>query len=275
MITQTTFDRSPAKNGQERIAPFQHLVPELSYSGVKEAIYSPNHPDVTYWTDHFTKRFKALGIFETFDSKHPGKSYEKSVAVGVEWHRFSEVGPWFECQAAAMVTNNHVRHFIIQVAFEELGMRDETEIHPDLFWDAMISMGIPDSDRKRLSKDPDVTKSLDFLATSLLNCKTDAEILGMLLGLELPARENIETVFHSAAYTPELENRLSASKFFKIHRHIEVEHIRLSVANFLRFCTTDGMKKDFIQGCDLSLRFWQMFWQSVSTLIEKEQRVTR
>lgn len=253
-------------------ALYQYTVPELGYEGVKERIYSPNHPDVLQWESFFNERLERLQIFQKFDSATPNRSKSKSRVTSVQWHRFSEVGPWFECQAAALVSCNHMRHFLVQVAFEELGMRDENEIHPDLFWQASRLVGVTDLDRVRLSGNNGVGNALEFLKTSLLACKSDGEVLGMLLGLELPARENIETLFQAMAYDVQAEQTLSATKFFKIHRFIEIEHIRLSIANFMRFCSTESEKNAFIKGCDSGLQFWSLFWTGVAELVHGEEK---
>jgi hypothetical protein len=119
-----------------------------------------------------------------------------------------------------------------------------------------------------------VTDSLTFLRKALLASSSDAEILGMMLCLEIPACENIETIFTALAYTKRLEQDLAETKFFKFHRQIEIEHIRLSVANFLRFCRTEKEREEFVRGCDQGLNFWSLFWSSVSEIIGTERGET-
>ncbi len=243
----------------------------LGYNGTEEAIYTAEHPDVLLWTKKFEARTRNAEIFQPMNQMHATASKEQATVVGVLWHRFSEYMPQFLCQAAAQVSTNQIRHYVIQTAFEELGMRDSTEIHPDMFWQSAISAGVTVQDKERLENDANINETLTVLKDALSNCTTDAEVLGMLLGLEIPAIENIETIYQSLAHTEELRASLAQSKFFSLHRQIEVEHVRLTVANFLRFCTTPGDKTDFIKGFESGLEFWQTFWNAVSTRITAEK----
>jgi hypothetical protein len=177
--------------------------------------------------------------------------------------------PWFLCQAAAMVSTNEKRHYVIQTAFEELGMRDAREIHPDMFWDAAKAVGIAEEERAAIHREPAPAAVLASLRAMLLSYKTDEEVLGILLGLEIPARENIETVFSSLAHSRDARATLDAHKFFVLHRQIEIEHVRLTVSNFLRFCTEDAQKERFIRGFDDGLAFWRSFWGSASDEVSR------
>jgi hypothetical protein len=243
---------------------------ELGYNTTKEETFTSENPEVIRWREFFEERVNSLGIFEGFERNHPGRSIERARAVGTQWYRFSSFMPWFLCQAAAMVSDNEKRHYIIQTAFEELGMRDVLEIHPELFWDAAITAESTIEDRKRLSCENGVSHALSKLKESLLSFKSDDEILGVLLGLEIPAKENIETIFSSLAHTNELTHKLTDNKFFKLHRQIESEHVRLTVANFLRFCQTEEKKNSFIKGFDVGTHFWNQFWNSVGAIIDLE-----
>jgi hypothetical protein len=243
----------------------------LGYNGTEEAIYTAEHPDVLLWTKKFEARTRNAAIFQTMIQTHNTSSKERANVVGVLWHRFSEYMPQFLCQAAAQVSTNQIRHYVIQTAFEELGMRDSTEIHPDMFWQSALSAGVTAQDKDRLENDTRVNKTLNVLKEALSSSKTDSEILGMLLGLEIPAIENIEMIYQSLAHTEELRSTLAQSKFFALHRQIEIEHVRLTVANFIRFCTTSADKADFIKGFENGLEFWQTYWNAVSAAITAEK----
>lgn len=240
------------------------------YNGTKESTYTANHPDVVSWTQEFERRVSEKNIFDTFVALHSAASREKSATVGVLWHRFSEFMPWFLCQAAATVSNNEKRHYVIQTAFEELGMRDAGEIHPDMFWTAAQTAGVTVEDRERIRLVQEPTAVLNGLRSALLGTRTDAEVLGLLLGLEIPAIENIETILKSLSHDDETAIKLNEHKFFKLHRQIEIEHVRLTVANFLRFCTTEAEKTLFIKGFDSGLEFWRQFWTTAATTISCE-----
>lgn len=243
----------------------------IGYNTTKERIFTSTHPEVIHWTLFFKNRVDDLRIFDSFERVYPRGSVARAVIVGTQWYRFSSFMPWFLCQAAAMVSDNEKRHYIIQTAFEELGMRDVAEIHPELFWQAAMVAGVSEADRERLKSAAPVSSDLDKLKNDLIAANSDAMVLGLLLGLEIPARENIETIFSSLAINPVLEMKLAQHIFFKLHRKIEIEHVRLTVANFLRFCKTEIEREEFIKGFDAGVDFWRRFWDGIGMMIEAEK----
>ena len=242
----------------------------LGYNATKDGLYTPEHPDVIAWTRQFEQRATEKGIFTTLIATHPAPSIKKAITVGALWHRFSEFMPWFLCQASAMVSTNEKRHYVMQTAFEELGMRDAAEIHADMFWSAANLAGATISDRDRIRLQSTPTSVLERLRTYLFESHSDSEILGLLLGLEIPAIENIETLLASLSHNSDLGEKLAAHKFFRLHRQIEIEHVRLTVANFLRFCGTEDERALFIRGFDKGLEFWLQFWTSAAAAISTE-----
>lgn len=243
----------------------------LGYNGIQEQTFTADHPAVIEWTRSFEKLTAESAIFQDFEKNHPEPSRERAIVVGSLWHRFSAFMPWFLCQAAAMVSTNEKRHYVIQTAFEELGMRDAREIHPEMFWNAAEAAGVASDDRERVLSNPEPTNVLADLRSALLSYTTDEEVLGILLGLEIPARENIETVYSSLAHNKELRSSLDQHKFFCLHRQIETEHVRLTISNFLRFCATEDQKSRFVRGFNDGLRFWRRFWDSASAMIACEK----
>ena len=243
----------------------------MGYTRIKESTYSFDHPEVKAWTEFFEQETLKRNIFSRFFELNPVPSSARAVAVGTQWHRFSEFMPWFLCQAAALVPTNPIRHYVIQTAFEELGMRDSTEIHSDLFWRTTESVGVTCNDRQRLSQYEPVSSALNFLKEELLGMKNYAEILGIMLGLEIPAKENIEAIFLSLSNSKLDEAKLRKTKFFTLHRQIEIEHVRLNVANFLRFCPEISERDLFLVGFNKGLMFWEQFWSGISQLISLEK----
>lgn len=243
-------------------------ISDLGYDFIRESVFNENHPEVIRWTNFFELRLQQRGIFERFDKIVPRRSIEKAAVVLKEWHRFSEMMPWFLCQAAALVSSNWLRHYVIQTAFEELGARDAEEIHHELFLREAKSVGIPWVESYPV-KIADCARIISRLKKRLLKCKSDEEILGLLLGLEIPARENIETVFSSLAYSGNTRELLEQGKFFKLHRVLEVEHIRLNIANYLRFCETNRKKQQYVLGFDAGIEFWSAFWTQMARGIHR------
>ena len=60
-----------------------------------------------------------------------------------------------------MVSTNEKRHYVIQTAFEELGMRDAREIHPDI-WQVVKTAGVTDRDRERVLLADLPAKAVEF-----------------------------------------------------------------------------------------------------------------
>lgn len=240
------------------------------YKGIKETIYFASNPEVIRWTGFFSNRCREKGIFQTFSDRNSKKSKALAEIVGISWHEFSEFMPWLLCQAAAKVSTNEKRHYVIQSAFEELGMRSADEIHPNMFWELVQSIGVSNEKRFALRSSRKIRTTLEFLKDKLFAYSTDCEILGLLLGLEIPATENIECVFSSLAHTKNIEIYLGKHKFFTLHRTIETEHVRLTVSNFLRFCSDESSKRRFLTGFDDGVSFWEQFWGSVDLLLKRE-----
>lgn len=247
---------------------------EQHYIGIQEQEYTANHRDILHWTEFFHSRVRSRAIFESFERAQP-KSFSRAKVVGVFWHRFSSFMPWFLCEAAARVSTNEKRHYVIQTAFEELGMRDVREIHPKMFWETAVHVGITESDKVRLAAIETGIEVLNSLRASILMAKDDETVMGLLLGLEIPAQENIETVFASLAHSKEAECELAVTKFFRLHRQIEIEHVRLTVSNFLRFCLTEEERARFIDGFDQGTSFWEKFWANAADTISIEATTGR
>lgn len=232
------------------------------YNGLTEASYPSSHPLVTEWMNFFVSRFRERKIFEEFNSDL-AKTKARSRSVALSWHQFSEFMPYFLCQASAMMSNNQKRHYVIQTAFEELGMRDAQKIHHEMFWSAVQKI----DPQCTVEKLPQIENELSLLKKKLLSSENDSYILGLLLGLEGPAEENIETLFESLAYDSTAQTKLEATEFFVVHRQIEIEHVKLTVSNFLRFCEDESSQAEFITGFDAGIDFWQSFWSSTKAIV--------
>lgn len=263
--------REPKSKAALYLAPGEALK-ELGYHGIEEKLYTADHPEVIQWSGIFDERYRSKGIFERFEAKHPRPAKARAIVVGTQWHRFSADVPWVLCRAAAQVSTNRKRHYVIQTAFEELGMRDETQIHEEMFRATTYLVGVTRADYERLKQVPEVTRALTFLRAKLTSYRSDAPVLGLLLGLEIPARENIETVFSGLCHEPSHDKLLTGTTFFKFHRCLELEHIRLTVSNFLRFCATPAERRSFTTGFNDGIAFWDQFWRAVSAALVRETK---
>ena len=229
------------------------------YDRVIEQVYINDHPELIQSLAYFDQIRLSLNIFEVFESSTP-KTIRRAQTLAVTWNEFSSYMPKLLCLAAARLSSNEMRHYVIQTAYEELGMTDVNEIHPDMFFDSTRILGDLTEVVKSFARDERFVEVIKFLEKSILNYQSDDEILGMLLGLELPAVENIETLLNSLGYNNEVYNDFADHKFFKIHRTIEEFHIKRTVANFLRFCDTQTKKDRFLAGFEDGILFWRNFW---------------
>ena len=241
---------------------------KIGYDGIIERIYTQDHPDVLRWTAKFQKLVEKRAAFPRFWQDLPADK-ATAISVAVQWHRFSELVPQFLCLAASKVSTNQKRHYVIQTAFEELGMRDAGQIHCDTFKSAASLTGITAEEFIRWQKSYPLQQALDNLEAQMMDANDDDTIFGLLLGLELPAEENIDTVFKGLCHQESLEQVLHQTFFFKIHLAVEIEHIRLTVSNFLRFCSTKEQKERFLEGVNSALDFWDRFWSSVKYQAEE------
>lgn len=233
------------------------------YTGEHESLFPSDGPDVLKWVGFFQARFRSKKIFERFSAGLRSTGIEAKI-VAIAWHQFSEFMPYFLCQSCAQLSSNEKRHFAIQTAFEELGMRHADKIHHNMFWNAVVSCGLA----HEIECFEDVAVQIAWLKGKLKSSTSDAYILGLLMGLEGPAEENIECIFNSLAYHPAVGKQLAEHEFFVVHRQVEIEHVKLTVANFLRFCKTELDKNEFLLGFDEGVEFWSMFWGSVKYLIK-------
>ena len=239
----------------------------INYIPIKESEYTTNHPLVLEWTDVFHKEFLSQKIFEKFGAIQSSDTV-KAELVGYSWHHFSARVAQFLCYASAKVSTNRLRHYVIQIAFEELGMRDVNEIHADMFQQAFIATQFNVQDKMG----DFIPKSLSVLNCEMKNFTSDGYILGVLLGFEIPAVENISAVFNSLAFDAPRKSFLEKTKFFQLHQQIETEHIRLNVSNFLRFCDSESDRTQFKIGVTNGIKFWTEIWNEVGEeLIRRNQ----
>lgn len=255
---------------KEHLDMIQNIEMIVRSDRVFENIYDKDSAEVIEWTDRFSKRANIPTIFNEIGKRIATKKFLNAEIVGTFWHHFSALAPQVMSIAAAKVDSNLMRHYIVQIIFEELGTRNHRLIHPDLFLDTIEEIGVTKERRKNLVKKYLAILGLDNLVSVMNGAKTNSEILGILLGLEIDANENIQTIFDSLAFDDEAEVKVKHTPFFKIHRIAEDEHIRIDVANFLRFCQTDKEKGEFTQGFDKAVSFWKNYWDAMAQIIDRE-----
>ena len=162
----------------------------------------------------FRERADIRRIFS--QAKQASKNNPKVSAhmVGPAWYEFSEIMPWVLCTFSSKVDNNEQRHFVIQGAYEELGMRNSDCIHSKLFFDSMKVVGLSRKDIDQYNAMPHT--SINFLKAQVSKVNSADKAMGFGLGLELPANENIDTVFEGIlSGKEECRTSLESTPFLK------------------------------------------------------------
>lgn len=262
-----------ALNETQHHEMLQNLEMIVRSDRVFEKVYESESPEVISWTDSFYQRANINGIFQETWNRLKNQSKSNAEIVGTFWHHFSALAPQVMSMAAYKVSNNLMRHYIVQVIFEELGSRSHRMVHSDLFLDCLTGVGTTDSRRKELVRKYLPYVSFDYLQKIMSNAQTDSQVLGILLGLEIDAEENIKTIYDALSFDSQSTDIVEKSSFFRIHKIVESEHIRLNVANFLRFCPSDREKAEFVQGFDEAVLFWKMYWSGIASVMDKEAMI--
>ncbi len=260
------------QNSQVMVDSYSHdieFAQEVINDRVHDTEFKASSEQVILWTKKFTELARIEEIFSPM--KLNVNSVESSKVVGKMWYEFSKFMPKYLCRTASKVESNEVQHYIVQVAFEELGSRKVSNLHCELFKKSIEDIGV---DINSIDKNTLDLSCLNELWETLENTNNQSFILGINLGLEIPANENIECLFQSCLFDTNKEEDLAKSRFFIAHRINEDEHIRMNVANFLRFCPTQTDKDSFIEGFKVAVKFWEKFWSkaalSINQLREKK-----
>lgn len=255
----------PTPENEANDSSVRYLIPEDTYDY--------DHPDVVHWTKYFQDEAAKHNVFvnikATIDNR---RSLAAAESMATAWHDFTRYVPAFICKAVALTDDAERQHHLIQIAYDELGGSDKAFIHSNLFLDTITDAGID-----LLVKSPaSVKQVLKGLDETLETTDSQYGIVGLLLSFEIIAEENIETLFDCLSYNKKAADTMSALPFFKIHRADETEHIRHSVANFLRFCSTSAQRKEFQAAFDDGIEFWQRFWDQNARIIimETDSRAT-
>ncbi|MCW8126211.1 iron-containing redox enzyme family protein [Microbulbifer halophilus] len=234
---------------------------------IPESVYDYDHPEVIYWTKYFQEEAAKHNVFVNINATINSKrSITAAESMATAWYDFTRYVPVFLCKAVALTDDPERQHHLIQIAYDELGGRDKDFIHSNLFLEAISDVGIDLISQSAAS----IKEVLSGLDRTLEGIKSQYGIVGLLLSFEIIAEENIETLYNCLCHDKNCEKPLSESPFFKIHRADETEHIRHSVANFLRFCKTDTQKSEFKESFDAGIDFWQRFWDQNARIINME-----
>jgi hypothetical protein len=230
----------------------------------KNASDQPPDERVTHYTNFFLKLADPDRIFQSFESKIPVKSRDTAKVIGSLWYHLSEAIVDILCVALAKLENPYIRHFVIQTAYEELGENSEKMIHTTLLRQCLKVAGVDESDILKWSGEAGVKEAIDKLHQNLKACKSDAEICGLLLGLEIIAYENIRNVVNSLTYSEAVGKKVMATPWVRLHNTMEEEHIRRAVSVFVRFTPDLTSQRKFVHRFCQAIEFWQQFWGAIA-----------
>ncbi|MCG9771414.1 iron-containing redox enzyme family protein [Pseudoalteromonas piscicida] len=236
--------------------------------------YDYADPEVIHWTSYFMDEANKQNVFVNINATADARmSKATAICMAKIWYEFTRFVPIFITKAVTLTDDPERQHALIQIAYDELGGRDKNFIHSQLFIDTLREIDITVDDS---FTNTSITSVLNHLDNTLTSTNSQYGIVGLLMSFEIIAEENIETLFKCLCYDEHCDPAMSKTPFFKIHRQDETEHIRHSVANYLRFCKTEQQKREFKASFDAGVNFWQRFWDQTSRtiLLESEQRQT-
>lgn len=174
--------------------------------------------------------------------------------VAINWYNFSKFMPFFLITMSEKILSEDKKKHFRHIAFEELG-EGSNKTHAELFRDSCTAIKIKCVSDNKPNSLEGLTK---YINTPLVS---ESNMLGLGLGLEIIANENINFLFDNLILTDQNKKKiLEDTLFFKIHRENEDEHIRKNFSNFSRFCNTQEEIVDFHEGFHFGLNFWKGFW---------------
>lgn len=235
--------------------------------------YSQSNSIVQEWTGFFRNLTAEQRIFELI-SETSSSNEDRALVVGSYWSEFSRIVPNLLIQAAAKLKDINKQLYFVRIAHEELGGGNLDEVHADLFNTSLRLAGVSDQQRDFFVHAKVKRQSLDIIERAIVSAKSDSEIIGIGLGLEAPAFENIEILFSSLLPACKGNASLEQQPFFKIHRVVETEHIRLNIENFLRYCHSATERQEFLNGFYSALQFWKIFWDDAAKSLAFQSRAS-
>ena len=203
-------------------------------------------------------------IFEAFRAGVPEKSPNNAKVIGALWYHLSETIVDVLCVALAKLRTPHIRHLVAQTVYEELGEASPDLIHTDLLRRMLLVADVDDVDILRWSGHAGVNRTIDSLMTELHGCSSDAEICGLLLGMELIAYQNVDNVIDYLSFNSEVGAAVSDTPWARLHHQLEEGHIRRAVSIFVDHVPELHEQRPFVRTFMSTIRFWEDFWGEIA-----------
>lgn len=212
----------------------------------------------------FAKKAYTSSIFPNIDKAISLEPEAAHFIVGYRWLQFSEKMPDLLSLMIQNTKQNIDRCRFVTILFEELGCGKAQSVHSSLYKDALKSAGITEN---RLSvADPSLKLNETAPIENEIRKGQDEIILGISMGLELIAQENIAVLAKAYSVSGRNDLILNSDLFFQIHFQNEIEHIESNLINYEDLETND-QKTKFKIGVNISLDFWQRFWDNTANSI--------
>lgn len=216
------------------------------------------------YVDFFNGLSQPDRIFKAFRDAVPERGPVEAQVIGALWYHLSEAIVDILCIALAKLNNPRIRHLVVQTVYEELGEGSLDQLHTDLLRAMLLLAGIEDSHILRWSGHEGINRTLDSLKADLEACGSDAEICGLLLGMELVAYQNVDNVIDYLSYSKEVGAAVSDTPWARLHHQLEEGHIRRAVSVFALYVPDFGSQRKFVRTFMCTIRFWEQFWREIA-----------
>ncbi len=212
----------------------------------------------------FRRSANAEAIFDGFRRRVIRRDVTRARVVGGLWYHLSEHIVDVLCTALAGLSDPHIRHLVVQTAYEELGENDPNHIHTDLLRETLAVASVSGEDILTWSGHPTIRRLMTDMMEQLRSYQTDAEIAGMLLGMELVAYENIDLVVDYLGHEPAVAEKLAGTRWVRLHHQLEEQHIRRAVGVFVDRVKAPHDQRRFMAAFVDTMDFWRSFWGTIA-----------
>jgi len=220
---------------------------------------------VAQYTEFFFELSGSDALFSKFRSSLPERTPVESKVVGSLWYHLSDAIVDILCIALANIKNTRIRHLVIQTAYEELGESSIDKVHTLLLRDTLAHAGVTTTDILRWSGHEGVNRALGALLDDLRSCTDDAEICGLLLGIEIIAYPNVDNVVDYLSHSEEVAAAVRASEWVRLHHEIDEAHIYRAVRVYVEHMPDLASQRRCVAAFMRAIRFWEEFWEEIAT----------
>lgn len=234
------------------------------FDSATDTVRSSSIDPVEKYVDFFNDLCAPDQIFEAFRDQVREKSPARAKVIGALWYHLSEAIVDILCVALAKLETPQIRHLVAQTVYEELGEASPDQIHTDLLRQMLRVADVTDVDILRYSGHKGINEAIDGLMGRLHACQSDAEVCGLLLGMELIAYQNVDNVIDYLSYDSEVGTAVSDTPWARLHHQLEEGHIRRAVSIFVDHVTALHDQRQFTKSFMATMRFWSEFWSSIA-----------